>query len=471
MRDLIVALFGLGAIPVAFSRPMAGLLAFSLFAYMRIQDLAWGFASYQRWSMYLAVAMVAGWFFQRDRKQPIWNLRTGLMTFMLIWSFVSLVLAIGFEALSNPFFINFAKVIFVALFTTALVQRREHLRVLMWVVGMSFAFYGAKSGTQALVSGGSPILRGPGGMMKDNNDFALALSMSVPVIVGLATSEVNGYYRRWLKLFVPLTYLTVFATRSRGGFLSITLGTLVLIWRSKNRFAGLATLGAFAILGSLVLPSDMFERLNTLKNVEADGSANGRLKAWRIAGEVIQDYPLFGVGTEQFQNHYLDYGERVGTRSGTRVVHNAYLQIWSESGTPVFIAYVGMLIASVLALQRLRRRAERVYARSWIISYCTALEGALLTFMLGSVFLNRAHFDLTYHLVAMTVVLDRIAAAELDAPRLAERTRPDGGGAFRRTDRFGFDRRPSARRSFRTSRNAPTQLGGGAGFAAPMESP
>jgi putative inorganic carbon (HCO3(-)) transporter len=470
MRDLIVALFGLGAIPVAFARPMAGLLAFSLFAYMRLQDLAWGFASNQRWSLFLAVAMVAGWFFQRNRAQPIWNLRTGLMAFMLVWTSISLLLATGLDTLSNSFFINFAKVIFVAVFTTALVQRREHLRVFMWVVAMSFAFYGVKSGAQALLSGGSPILQGPGGMMKDNNDFALALAMAVPLIVGLATSEVNGYYRRWLKIFVPLTYLAVFATRSRGGFLAITLGTLVLVWRSKNRFAGLATLGTFMLLGTLVLPSDMFERLNTLKNVEADGSASGRLKAWGVAGEVIKDYPLFGVGTEQFQKHYLDYGERAGTKSGTRVVHNAYLQIWSESGTPVFLAYVAMLAAAVLSVQRLRRRAERVYARSWISSYCTALEGALLTFMLGSVFLNRAHFDLTYHLIAMTVVLDRIASAELDAPRLAEQSRPESGGAFRRPDRYGFDRRPSARRSFRTSRNAPTQLGGGAGFASPMES-
>ncbi len=471
MRDLIVALFGLGAIPVAFTRPMAGLLAFSIFAYMRLQDLAWGFAKGQRWSLYLAIAMVAGWFFQRNRKQPIWNLRTGLMVFMLAWTFISLFIAVGFEAFSTNFFVNFVKVVFVAVFTTALVQRREHLRVLLWVISMSFAFYGVKSGAQAIVTGGSPILTGPGGMMKDNNDFALALAMAVPLIVGLATSEVNNYYRRWLKIFVPLTYLTIFATRSRGGFLSIMLGTIVLVWRSKNRFAGFATFGAFALLGVLALPSSMFERLDTLRNVEADGSANGRLKAWRIAGEIIQDYPVFGVGTEQFREHYLDYGDRAGTRDGTRVVHNAYLQIWSESGTPVFLAYMALLVSSVLAVQRLRRRAERVYERSWIISYCTALEGALLTFMLGSVFLNRAHFDLTYHLVAMTVVLDRIASAELDAPRLAERATPERGGAFRRQEQFGFGRSPSARRSFRSSRSAPTQLGGGAGFASPMESP
>ena len=63
MRDLLVALFVLGALPVSFKRPAAGMLTFSLLAYMRIQDLTWGFARDQRWSLYVALAMLAGWIF------------------------------------------------------------------------------------------------------------------------------------------------------------------------------------------------------------------------------------------------------------------------------------------------------------------------------------------------------------------------------------------------------------------------
>jgi len=471
MRDLIVALFALGAIPVAFKRPAAGMLAFSLFAYMRVQDLAWGFAKAQRWSMFLAVAMVAGWAFQRGRKGPIWNSRTSLLLFMPAWTFVGLVLAIGLDAFAYPRFIEFVKIIFVGIFTTMVVQRREHLRALMWVIGMSFAFFGVKNGVGTIMSGGSPILRGPGGMLLDNNDFALALAMAIPVLVGLATAEVNGYYRRWLKIFIPFTYLSVFATRSRGGFLSATLATMILVWRSKNRFAGFAVMGAFVLIGLMVLPSDMFERLQTLQNVEEDGSAQGRLKAWRVAGDMIKDHPVFGVGFDQFQANYLDYGERAGTKTGTRVVHNAYLQIWSEAGTPVFLCYVALLVMSVLALQRLRREAAKVYERSWILSYCTALEGALLTFMLGSMFLNRAHFDLIYHYFAVVMVFERIAYAELESPASQQVKAGSTGEVFQRKEQYGFGRQPSSRRGFRTTRKAPTQLGGGAGFASRRESP
>ena len=466
MRDLIVALFALGAIPVAFKRPMAGMLAFSLFAYMRVQDLAWGFAKGQRWSMFLAVAMVSGWFFQRDRTKPIWNFRTGLMVFMPIWTFMGLFIAVGTDAFLYPRFIEFVKIIFVGIFTTMVVQRREHLRALMWVIGISFAFFGMKNGVGAIMSGGAPIIRGPGGMLLDNNDFALALAMGIPIIVGLASSEVNNYYRRWLKLFIPFTYISISATRSRGGFLSSVLATLVLVWRSKNRFAGFAVMAAFGLIGLLALPSSMFERLQTLQNVEADGSAQGRLKAWKIAGEMIQDNPVFGVGFDQFQSNYLKYGDRAGTKSGTRVVHNAYLQIWSEAGTPVFLSYILLLVLSVLAVQRLRRKAAKVYERSWILSYCTAIEGALVTFIFGSTFLNRAQFDLIYHYFAIVIAFESIATAELESPRVAVSDGAPQSQAFVREEQFGFGRQPSARRGFRTAGNAPRQIGGGAGFAS-----
>ena len=458
MRDLIVALFVLGALPVSFKRPAAGMLMFSLLAYMRIQDLTWGFARDQRWSLYVSLAMLAGWVFSQDKVKPIWTFRTALLLFMPAWMFMGLVEETGIEAFQSTNFIEYAKIIFISIFTTMVIQRREHLRALMWIIGGSFAFFGLKNGVAALLSGGSlHIIRGPGGMLEDNNDFALALAMSIPILVGLATSETNGYYRKWLRSFVPFTYLSVFATRSRGGFLSAGLATLILVWRSKNRIAGLMLMGLCGVLGLFALPASMFERLQTLRDVEQDGSAQGRIEAWKVAGRMIQDQPFFGVGFNRFQRNYLAYGDRVHERTdGTRVAHNAYLQIWSEGGTPVFISYVLLLVLSVLAVQRIRKQALRLYDRSWILSYCTAFEGALLTFMLGSTFLNRAHFDLIYHYFAMVMVFEKVARKEMENPIAATGgARRSIGGHLSRLEGIGFKRPAGAGRGFRSTDLSP----------------
>ena len=468
MRDLLVALFVLSSLPVAFKRPVAGLMVFSLFAYMRLQDLTWGFARSTRWSLYVALVMFAGWFLQRDRKGPVWTFRTALLFFLPVWMLIGLIESRGFlYAITSKNLVEYTKIVAIALFSMMVIRRREHLRAMMWIVGGSFAFFGLKNGAAAIASGGSLYInRGPGGMLEDNNDFALALAMSLPILAALATSETNGYYRKWLKAAAPLTIMSVLATRSRGGFLSVVIATFVIVWRSKSRVAGLALMGLAGMLGVIALANTgTLQRLETLKNVEEDGSAMGRIAAWKVAGRMIEDQPFFGVGFNQFQRNYLQYGPRVEAREdGTRVAHNAYLQIWSEGGTPAFVAYMLLLLISILSVQRLRRDANRIYERSWIQSYCTGFEGALVTFLLGSTFLNRAHFDLIYHYFALIISFEVIARREMANPLSSLESKKRGvGGTLLRRDARGFASKPAMKRGFRNTDLTPRGYGAGGG--------
>lgn len=453
MRDLIVSLFIIGALPVCFRRPLAGMLLFSLLAYMRLQDLTWGFARYERWSLYVAVAMYGGWMTSSDKGKLPSDLRVGLLIFLPIQVILSKLFAKGSAPLELAGVIDYVKIIMIALFTMMIVKTREHLRAIVWVIGISFAFYAFKNGAATILSGGSLyIIRGPGGMLEDNNDFALAMAMAIPIFFAIALSELNPLYRRWFGLAVPLAGLTVMATRSRGGALSLGIGVAVMIWRSKNRIAGMCVGALLLLFGLALAPSEFFDRLSTLNKVEEDGSAMGRLRAWRVARMMIQDNPVFGVGFERFRANYLAYDpEGTGEAAMTRVAHNAYLQIWSESGTPAFLAYVSLMFLSLFDLWTLRREALRKVERSWILYYCTAFEASLITFMLGSMFLNRAHFDLIYHYFALILIFGRIARAELRSPITLPVGTNGSSGPFTRVDRGSVFHRSSAPRGFRTT--------------------
>ena len=101
MRDLIVSLFIIGALPVCFRRPLAGMLLFSLLAYMRLQDLTWGFARFERWSLYVALAMYGGWLVSSDKgKLPI-DLRVGLLIFLPVQVILSKLFAKGSAPLAR----------------------------------------------------------------------------------------------------------------------------------------------------------------------------------------------------------------------------------------------------------------------------------------------------------------------------------------------------------------------------------
>ena len=102
------------------------------------------------------------------------------------------------EAFAHADVVAAFAVIGVALFTTGVVKNREYLRIMVWVIALSFGFYGVKNGLAAILSGGSlVIIQGPGGMLSDNNDFALALCMSIPMLLHLGKSERREHLRRF----------------------------------------------------------------------------------------------------------------------------------------------------------------------------------------------------------------------------------------------------------------------------------
>jgi probable O-glycosylation ligase (exosortase A-associated) len=269
--------------------------------------------------------------------------------------------------------------------------------------------------------------------------------------VHLATSERNPIFHRPLKVMVPLTMIAVMMTGSRGGALAMALSVMVLVWRSRSRLMGLVIAGLAGLMLLGFAPDSYKDRIRSIRDYEDDGSAVGRLMAWKIAGNMIRANPVFGVGFDRFKSNYNMYDpnrprDAVGNE-GARVAHNSYLQIWAECGTPAFLVYMVMLALTVIDLWGIRRRARRRYHASWILSYATMFEASIAAFLVGSMFLNRAQFDLIYHYVAIVLVFGRIARQEMaDEVRYPVRSTASFGGV---TTARNFGRKATAGTGFR----------------------
>ena len=459
IRDLFVAAVVIGSLPLCYRKTLIGLLMFSLLAYMRLQDLAWGFARFERWSYYVALVTFAGYLADREKKGIVIEVRTVLMMLLAAMLGIGLAQGKGPGKLDWAPYFEFCKIIGVALFTTSVVRTRSHLRVLVWLITLSFAFYGVKSGIHGVVSlGRLKIIEGPGGMLKDNNDFALAMVMAIPLLLHLALSEKREALRRPLFAFIPLTMITIMATHSRGAAVSLAATLMLLVWRSKNRLAGFLIGACVVVAGVAFAPKTYLERLETIREYEEDGSAMGRIAAWKVAGRMVQESPIFGVGLDRFQQNYLLYEpnptpQQIAGVGGTRVAHNSYFQIWAEGGTPALLIYLTLIALTFLDLWSVRRQAKRRYHRSWILSYCAMFEASLAAFVVGSTFLNRAHFDLIYHYFAIVLIFGRIARQEMAslATQPTRRQGRRGGGALVAVERRGFARSTRPERTFRTT--------------------
>lgn len=412
MRDLLLQLAVYAGLPLAIYRPYWGLLIYSWLTYMRPQELAWGVTKEMPLSQLVAVATIVG-LLVALRRERLMALRPQTFLLLALFGWISLsVWSAVLPELAATVYGHYWKAILIALLTTGLVRSRERLRWLLCVIAFSIGVWGVKFGLFGLLRGGTRFYDGPGGMMGDNNSFAVVLSMVVPLLVGIAMSERSRALRIAAAATAALCVLTVLFTFSRSGLLSLLVVGTLLVLRSRHR-ALTAVVLAVALAGFVFFSSDTIrslyaDRAVSILEYEEDQSVRARFVVWQTCWRVFQDYPLLGVGPDNLQAVYWRYSS---DPERFRVAHNAGLQLLSESGLPALLLFIATLGTALWRLEVLRRR----HAGGWPEVYARVLQIAIAGYLTGSMFLNLAYLELIFHLVGLSVSLELAAASEAGA--------------------------------------------------------
>lgn len=451
MRDLFVLAVVYGSLPIILFRPFYGLMIYSWLAFMRPQDMAWGASRILPLSQWVAIAMIIGLVLSvgRERLMTL-KPQTVLLILLAGWISLSTVLAVVPE-LAQEVYGNYWKAILMTVLITGLVRDRNRLRWLLLLIAFSIGFLGAKRGLFGLVRGGARFNDGPGGFMSDNNSFALALNMILPLLVGLAIVEKQKIVRIAAAVAAALCMLCILFTFSRGGFLTLVLVGGLLIWRSRQRFV-VGTLLALGLCGFLLFSSDQItqdyvERTSSISDYQEDGSAQGRINAWKTSWRVFLDYPWTGVGPNNFISVFMRYSPE---SDRFRVAHNAYLQLLAECGLPALLLFLSAIGVTLWRLQRLRV----LTTQPWVEVQARMFQISIAAYLLGSMFLNTAYSELIYYLMGMTVGLEVVAtsAKAEDAPESS--TAAPAPGAI------PWWKRPPARRAGSPVSTTPGWTGG-----------
>jgi probable O-glycosylation ligase (exosortase A-associated) len=255
---------------------------------------------------------------------------------------------------------------------------------------------------------------GYGGL--DNNGAALMLAMGVPLAM-FAWEGATGMWRWGFAGAIPLLLHAVLMSYSRGAMVSLLVVTPLLILRSGRK-------KTFAVLLLLVLAmvpflagNEIRARFFTVSNYEEDGSAQSRFDSWRAAIRIANDYPIFGVGIRNSNLLSFQYG----ADTEGRTIHSQYLQTLADSGYVGLLLYLMAMGSGWVAIIRTRRHlkeevgAEVALARSML----NGLEGALVVFGFGSLFLSLEVFELPYLcslLAAQTSLLLRVRSPKAHEP-------------------------------------------------------
>jgi len=295
IRDIVLTLTVVGLLPVCLVRPWIGVLVWCWLGFMNPHKLAWGFSAQIPFALMVGIATLVGCVFTKDRNPFVWNTATRALLALWVWFTVTSIFALypldawwQWERVSKILLM-----VFVSLF---LVQDRGKLRLLLLVIAGSIGFYGLKGGIFVLRTGGMNTLQGVPGetFISTNNALALALNMCLPILLVLAREERRWWLRMLLYASFFFSILAVLFTYSRGGFLGLLTVLVVLLLNRKNFLYALVAASVVYVAAFYFAPPRWMARMETIENYEADGSAQGRLVAWRVGAMLAADRPLVG---------------------------------------------------------------------------------------------------------------------------------------------------------------------------------
>jgi len=418
------ALIAVG-VPLSLLRPFSGLLLYLFFAHAHPADFVWpGYVF--NYGLLLVPALLIGYLLFELRKSP--PRFRGMLLLLAFWAWLTMAAMMAhdtqpaFEMLSR-----FSKMFVVAFLIASMANSEERIRRILMVIAGSLGFLGIKSLAGIILTGGQYRIQGPGGLMAEENEYALGMNMAIPILYWLGSLEPGLWLKRLYQFAAFACAVTVVFTRSRSGFLGLIVVCLLIAIHSRRKILAPVGLAIAASLFFAFAPEASIDRYKSIPTAtQTDASAIGRIQAWETAVEMAKAHPMFGVGLRNFELTFQDYSSYE-----PRAPHNAFVALMAESGIPSCLLFAALVLSASGACWLNWRRLRQSQDHHLLATYCLIVHATLLGYLVPNFFINRQDFDLMYHLVGLSagmslVVRQRLAAEQpvhaqpsLDAAQVA----------------------------------------------------
>ncbi|TAM61118.1 MAG: putative O-glycosylation ligase, exosortase A system-associated [Rhodanobacter sp.] len=404
MRDIALALFIFGMIPFILMRPYVGLLVWSWLGYMNPNRLCYGFAVGFPWVQLVAIVTLASLVFSKESKRIPWSAISVLMMMFLLWTGLTTFYAAVPDSAWDKW-LEFAKVLVMVFVTLMLVNNRERMHWLVWMIVVSLGFYGVKGGVFTVLHGGvNHVLGPPRSFIADNNALALALCMTLPFMRYLQLHSSWKFVRTGLGFGMLLTGVAVLGTYSRGGLIALAIVAGALFLKSRGRLAVVLVIVAVGFAAYHFMPAQWTDRMNTLHRAEQTDSGETRIQSYKFAANVAAHRPLLGGGFDVYKSASL--WQRYGPEDAIpRAIHSIYFRVLGEQGFPGLVLFLMLLFTSWKNCSRVRKRTRDNPDMRWAFDLASMLQVGLVAFMTAGTFLPMSYFDLTYQLMALSALL------------------------------------------------------------------
>ena len=410
IRDILVTAVVFGALPVILFNPWIGILVWTWLGYMNPHRLSWGFAHDFPFAQFVAIATLVGMVLKLKHLSFRWEAPAKVLALFIAWMATTTVFAMYPEPAVDQAIKN-AKIMVMVFATMVLIDDQRKLNALIWITVLSLSYFGVKGGIYTVLGGGSGQVLGPeGSFFSGNTEAGLVMTMLLPFQRYLQLQSKTMWMRQALLVSLVLTSVAAIGTQSRGALVAM-LAIGVFLWVKSRQKTGLFIVIVLLAGGiAALMPDSWYSRMATIQTYEADGSAMGRIYAWRLA-TAIAAHNFFGGGFSSFtyENYERYLGEFLVSETGNVAdAHSIYFQVLGHHGFVGLAIFLALLIITWRTLRRVIATTRDDATLVWMADLASMLQVSMIGFIVGGAFLGLAYFDLFYANVAVTCILSTL---------------------------------------------------------------
>lgn len=202
------------------------------------------------------------------------------------------------------------------------------------------------------------------------NSYAAYLATMLPTAFAVLFLNVRWLDRALVGVILCFGALGLLFSLSRSGWLGFVVAlTAILIFavhrRRRNFHVNFGVAGSLIVILLLLALSQHELIVDRFTSSQATASALSRVTMARGAMAMIQDYPIIGVGANNYSLHMPKYDPFDFKRENQIViVHNVYLLTTAETGIVGLAAFLWFLIS--LSIQSIRVTSHAVHDVVWL---------------------------------------------------------------------------------------------------------
>jgi probable O-glycosylation ligase (exosortase A-associated) len=397
-------------LPFVFSRPYVGIYIWSWMGFMNPHRLTYGFAYEFPFAQIIAIVILVSMLRLKEPMRVPWTRETVLLLIFVLWMLFTTLFALNSDGAWEQWD-KVWKIQLMLFVTLMLIDTKQKMDWLIWVIVLSLGFYGVKGGIFTIAHGGAFRVQGPGGsFIGGNNEIALALIMTIPLMRYLQLQAKSVWIHQGVTVAMLLTGVAAIGSQSRGALVGMGVMGIFLWLKSRNRLFILLSILVVAGALAAIMPQEWYDRMSTIEAYEEDNSAMRRINAWRMAYNIAANR-ITGAGFEAFTPWAIR--QFAPDPSMGADAHSIYFEIMAEHG------FIGFTMFMLLALftwntgNGIRRLARRRPETRWAADLAGMIQVSMIGYAGSGAFLGLAYFDLYYTLIAIMVICKLVCSEQL----------------------------------------------------------